>query len=109
MGTMETTTGARLMFSHDVPDTEPPLGTVAEFHHAFISGGGSSSGLMIRTQAGWSTSSSGSFPRTWEELTDLDAMNAAIVARNPQSKSRFGAAHVRLLAFAAEEGTPQAR
>lgn len=98
---MTTAAGADLMFKHDVPDTEPALGTVAEFHGAFTSGGGYSSGLMILTEHGWSNQTSGSFPRTWAEMTDLDVMNAAIVARDPKSKARIGAVEVRLLAFPA--------
>lgn len=103
------TKNARLMFTHDVPDSEPPVGTVAEFHGAFTSGGGCSSGLMILTEHGWSTQTSGSFPRSWEELTDLEVMNAAIDARDPKSKARFGAVEVRLLAFPANEGAAEAQ
>jgi hypothetical protein len=86
-----------LMFSHHVPDTEPPVGTVAEFRGAFVSGGVTSSGMLVRTDRGWSTSPSGSDPRSWKSLTDLDTMNAAVLERDPNSTAAFGAVRVRII------------
>lgn len=84
------------MFKHTVPDTEPPVGTVASFHYSFESGGGSSTGYMMRGPEGWST---GPNPQrhdisTWADLTDLEARNADIQRRRPGSTAVFTALEV---------------
>jgi hypothetical protein len=89
---------AKPMFEHFVPETEPPIGTVASFHYSFISGGGSSTGYLMRGASGWS---SGPNPqrhdiRTWEGLTDLEARNADIQQRNPGSTAVFTTVDVRI-------------
>ena len=93
-----TTETASPMFSHFVPETEPPVGTVASFHYSFISGGGSSTGLLMRGPSGWSESP---YPqrhnlRTWGDLTDLEARNADIQQRRPGSTAVFTAVDVRI-------------
>jgi hypothetical protein len=93
-----TTDSSRLMFSHRVPTDEPPLGTVAIFRGAFIGGGGSSTGMFVRTARGWSEDPSGRDALSWESLTDLATMNARILARNPSSTAAYGAVDVKIVA-----------
>lgn len=83
---------------HFVPEMEPPVGTVASFHTRFISGGGSSTGYMMRGPGGWS---SGPNPqrheiRIWESLTDMDSRNAAVQQRTPGSTAVITAIEVRI-------------
>lgn len=93
-----TTETATPMFKHFVPETEPPIGAVASFSYRFASGGGSSTGFLMRGQSGWS--SDPDFQRhnvrTWESLTDLEARNADIQQRRPGSTAVFTAVDVRI-------------
>ncbi|SDQ15969.1 hypothetical protein [Pseudarthrobacter chlorophenolicus] len=81
-----------------IPETEPPIGTVASFHYRFASGGGTSTGIMLHTAAGW-TSSAGNIPYdtfSWAYLTDIEAMNAATQQRTPGSTAVRTALEVRI-------------
>ncbi len=98
MWLMESPVNPRLMFSHNVPDTEPAVGTVAEFRSAFLSGAGAGSGMLASTELGWADSPSGRDARSRKSLTDLDTINAAILKENPASKANFGAVNVRIIA-----------
>jgi hypothetical protein len=93
------------MFPHSVPEQEPPVGTVASFNYSFASGGGSSSGLLIRSADGWSDSPEPRAHelRTWETLTDLEARNAAVQKRTPGSTAVFTAVQVRIHAVPATD------
>jgi hypothetical protein len=93
------------MFPHDVPVTEPPVGTVAVFRSSFAEGGGSSTHMMLHTENGWSTDVYGRRDLlSWAELTDLDTMNAAIVARDPRSTARYVAVQVVIVAAPLPQG-----
>lgn len=87
-----------MMFPHDVPDAEPPLGTIAEFRSSFAGGGGSSTGFMMRGKKGWSTASFGHDLRSWENLTSLDSRNAEIKERNAKSSARYAGVQVLIIA-----------
>jgi hypothetical protein len=79
----------RLLFGHNVPDTEPPIGTVAEFSWAFRNGLAYTTGLMVRLDTGWATSSKEARIeelRTWAELTDPEVINARLRLSNPETK-----------------------
>lgn len=81
-----------------IPETEPPVGTVASFHYRFASGGSTSTGIMLHTAAGW-TSSAGNIPYdtfSWASLTDIEAMNAATQQRSPGSTAVRTALEVRI-------------
>lgn len=106
MGPM-TTEAIAPMFAHCVPAEEPPVGTVASFHYSFASGGGSSTGFMMRGPSGWSD---GPDPqphnvRTWAELTDLEARNADIQRRRPGSTAVFTTVEVRIHATPPADGS----
>lgn len=95
---MSTEAATDTMILNSVPDTEPPIGTVASFHYRFASGGGTSTGIMLRTAAGW-TSSAGNIPYdtfSWAYLTDIEAMNAATQQRTPGSTAVRTALEVRI-------------
>lgn len=93
---MTTEEATQTIFQHVVPETEPPVGTVASFHYRFASGAGTSTGIMLHTAAGW-TSSAGPYDKfSWASLTDLDAMNAATQQQTPGSTAVFVALEVRI-------------
>lgn len=74
-----TTIAIQPVFAHNVPDTEPPVGTIAVFKTALANGVAKSTNMLIRTPSGWSRSSDvrhGAY--SWKTLTDVDAKNAAI-------------------------------
>lgn len=96
---MTTEATRQLMFPHAVPAVEPDLGTVAVFNAAFATGSGTSSGMLIRTADGWSDDPNGRGARTWEQLTDLDALNARIQERHPGSTASFAAVEVKVVAL----------
>lgn len=81
-----------------LPDTEPPIGTVASFHYRFASGGGSSTGFLLHTAAGWTSSANNTLHDTfsWAALTDLDAMNAETQQRTPGSTAVRTSVEVRI-------------
>lgn len=87
------------MFPQDVPEVEPPVGTVAIFNSSFASGAGSSSNMMLRTEEGW-TERPGRWQdsRTWQELTDLEYRNAEIQRRNPGSHVKWITVQVQIIA-----------
>ncbi|WP_354214643.1 hypothetical protein [Arthrobacter sp. UYCo732] len=96
---------AKPMFEHFVPEAEPPIGTVASFHYSFLSGGGSSTGYLMRGPSGWSARPN---PQrhdlsTWEGLTDLEARNADIQQRRPGSTAVFTTLDVRIHAAPPED------
>lgn len=85
-------------FSNYVPETEPPVGTVASFDYSFASGGGSSTGYLMRSTEGWSSDPNpqGHNIRTWQGLTDLAARNADIQQRRPGSTAVFTSVKVTI-------------
>lgn len=90
-----------MMFPHSVPETEPPIGTIAQFNMSFKSGGGMSTDMLIRTEAGWQNRPGTVQPmdiRSWQDLTDLEHMNANIQRRNPGSSAEFVGVHVQIVA-----------
>ncbi|MFB9714033.1 hypothetical protein [Arthrobacter methylotrophus] len=107
--TTETAT-AKPMFDHFVPEQEPPVGTVASFHYSFASGGGSSTGFMMRGAGGWSDSVNPQRhnTRSWEVLTDLSVRNSDIQKRNPGSTAVLTSVQVRIHAAPPADG-PGAR
>lgn len=86
------------IFSHNVPELEPPEGTVAVFRKAFASGGGTTTPVLLRTSFGWSESASGRDARTWESLTDLDIINANAREQGLDSSLEVGAVRVQIIA-----------
>ncbi|WP_223884060.1 hypothetical protein [Pseudarthrobacter sp. BIM B-2242] len=76
------------LIEHLTPADEPPVGTVASFHYRFASGGGSSTGFMLRDAGGWRDSPNRP-ARSWAEMVDLDARNAAAQQRSPGTTTRF--------------------
>lgn len=92
---MSTEAATQPTFQHFVPETEPPVGTVASFHYRSISGSVSVSNYMLRTPGGWTDSPQRS-ARSWEMLIDLDALNAAIQQRNPGSTAVAVALEIRI-------------
>jgi hypothetical protein len=97
------------MFPQDVPEVEPPIGTVAIFNSSFESGAGSSSNMMLRTEEGW-TERPGKWQdsRTWQELTDLDYRNAEVQRRNPGSSSKWVTVQVQIIAQPEQKPRPAA-
>lgn len=86
------------MFPHQVPRREPPVGSVAVFNTALASGAGSSSGLRIRTENGWTKyPGSQSDAVSWEDLTDVDARNASIQKARSGSTTEVVAVQVRII------------
>lgn len=82
-------------FDHIVPETEPPVGTVASFHYRFVSGAYSHSGYMLHTPGGWSDSPERP-SRSWEEMVDLEARNAGVQQRTPGSTAVAVSLEVRI-------------
>jgi len=97
MGAMTTKadTADEQTFHRSVPETEPPVGTVASFYYRFASTAASSSGYMLRTPGGW-TDSPERPARSWEEMVDLEARNAGIQQRTPGSTAVFVAVEVTI-------------
>jgi hypothetical protein len=80
---------------HFVPETEPPVGTVASFHYRFASGAYSNTGFMLHTPGGWSDSPERP-ARFWEEMVDLEARNAGVQQRTPGSTAVAVSLEVRI-------------
>jgi hypothetical protein len=78
-----------------VPETEPPVGTVASFHYRFASGVYSTTSYMLHTPGGWSDSPERP-ARSWAEMTDLEARNAGVQQRNPGSTAVAVSLEVRV-------------
>jgi hypothetical protein len=70
------------------PADEPPVGTVASFQYRMASSGDSTSGYMLRDAGGWRENPIQP-ARSWDEMVDLNARNAAIQQRTPGSTTRF--------------------
>lgn len=77
------------------PEDEPPIGTVASFHYRMASGGDSTSGYMLRDAGGWRENPNQP-ARSWAEMVDLNARNAAIQQRTPGTTTRFVWLDVRI-------------
>lgn len=86
---------AKPMFEHIVPETEPPVGTVASFHYRFVTGAYSHSGYMLHTPGGWRDSPERP-ARSWAEMVDLEARNAGIQQRTPGSTAVATSLEVRI-------------
>lgn len=83
------------LVDHLTPEDEPPIGTVASFHYRMASSGDSTSGYMLRDAGGWRENPNQP-ARSWAELVDLNARNAAIQQRTPGSTTRFVWLDVRI-------------
>jgi hypothetical protein len=92
---MNTETSTQPTIVEFKPESEPPVGTVASFHYRIANGGVSTSGYMLHTPGGWSDSPERP-ARSWAEMVDVDARNAAIQQRTPGSTARFTAVEVRI-------------
>jgi hypothetical protein len=67
---------------------EPPIGSVIIVRGRFTTGGGWSTGYLLRTDdAGW-RKGLWDEARTWADLTDVDRFNQGILIRNPSSTAR---------------------
>lgn len=71
-------------------EQEPAVGSVITVHTRFESGGASSTYLMVRLDKGWSPSlSQNSYElRSWADLTDIAARNAAL--EKQRKEVRYG-------------------
>lgn len=95
---------AKPMFPHDVPEVEPPIGTVAVFRHSFQSGAGSSSNMMVRTERGWQERPGDSrYVKSWQSLTDMNYINGETLKDNPSSTALFIGVQVQIIAQASTD------
>lgn len=88
MGSMIEPTLTATLIDHLTPEDEPSIGTVASFHYRLASGGDSTSGYMLRDAGGWRANPNQP-ARSWAEMVDLNARNAAIQQRTPGTTTRF--------------------
>lgn len=68
---------------------------MASFHYRIANGGVSTSDYMLHEPGGWRDSTERP-ARSWAEMVDLDARNAAIQQRTPGSTARFTDIEVRI-------------
>lgn len=92
---MDNQTRTATLIAHLTPEDEPPVGTLASFHYRIANGGLSTSDYMLHEPGGWRDSPERP-ARSWAEMVDLDARNAAIQQRTPGSTARFISVEVRI-------------